>query len=327
MNINKKYLLSFVDNLITHGKIPTKITIIIINNGCCQDMKLKPTPFATLALCFLAEFAFAESVPNLVVGAGGIYKVEDFLPDKNKWTISSGISIYENTKTNTSSQYSLNITSLGSFFIDNSVSIVTTNTKQLSGYTSFQYGVSNNLSLRGTVIGKYSKKDTTDEQLNLSTDKKHSVDNYNLGVSYRIDEFYPLTVVSAGTGFKAGNLNNYILSSSFSWVMDPVVLTLYPSYIDGVSRRKDDVKYRYLSTTGIISIALNNDIDVKFGASKDIYSMKKKSPHSPSWDTESSLITGITFNSWKDFTADFSIDHELGGMDSNTFSVDFSWRV
>ncbi len=253
--------------------------------------------------------------------------MEDFLPEKNKWTISSGISIYENTKTNTSPQYSLNITSLGSFFIDNSVSIVTTNTKQLSGYTSFQYGVSDSLSLRGTVVGKYTKKDTTDEQFNLSTENKHSVDNYNFGVSYRVDNFYPLTVVSTGTGFKAGSLNNYTLSSSFSWIMDPVVLTLYPSYIDGISNRKDDVKYRYFSTTGIISVALNNDIDIKFGASKDIYSMKKKSPHSPSWDTASSLITGITFNSWKNFTADFSIDHELGGMDSNTFSIDFSWRV
>ncbi|HBK4766900.1 TPA: hypothetical protein LLS86_000389 [Serratia liquefaciens] len=290
-------------------------------------MKQKRTPFTMLALCFVTKLAFAENIPNLVVGAGGIYKVEDFLPEKNNWTISSGISIYENTKTNTSPQYSLNLTSLGSFFIDNSVSVVTTNTKQLSGYTSFQYGVSDNISLRGTVIGKYTKKDITDEQFNHNTEKKHSVDNYNLGVSYRIDEFYPLTVVSAGTGFNAGNLNNYTLSSSFSWVMDPVVLTLYPSYIDGISSRKDDIKYRYFSTAGIISIALNNDIDVKLGASKDIYSMKKKNPHSPSWDTASSLITGVTFNSWKDFTADFSIDHELGGMDSNTFSLDFSWRV
>lgn len=290
-------------------------------------MKQKRTPFTMLALCFVTKLAFAENIPNLVVGAGGIYKVEDFLPEKNNWTISSGISIYENTKTNTSPQYSLNLTSLGSFFIDNSVSVVTTNTKQLSGYTSFQYGVSDNISLRGTVIGKYTKKDITDEQFNHNTEKKHSVDNYNLGVSYRIDEFYPLTVVSAGTGFNAGNLNNYTLSSSFSWVMDPVVLTLYPSYIDGISSRKDDIKYRYFSTAGIISIALNNDIDVKLGASKDIYSMKKKNPHSPSWDTASSLITGVTFNNWKDFTADFSIDHELGGMDSNTFSLDFSWRV
>lgn len=132
-------MLSLIDNLYAHGKTPTKITIIIISNGYCKDMKLKPISFATLALCFVAEFALAESVPNLVVGAGGIYKVEDFLPEKNNWAISSGISIYENTKTNTSSQYSLNITSLGSFFIDNSVSIVTTNTKKLSGYTSFQY--------------------------------------------------------------------------------------------------------------------------------------------------------------------------------------------
>jgi hypothetical protein len=290
-------------------------------------MKQKLAPFTMLALCFVTKLAYAENIPNLVVGAGGIYKVEDFLPEENKWTISSGISIYENTKTNTSPQYSLNITSLGSFFIDNSVSIITTNTKQLSGYTSFQYGVSNNLSLRGTVIGKYTKKDTTDEQFKLNTENKHSVDNYNFGVSYRIENFYPLTVVSAGTGFKAGSLNNYTLSSSFSWILDPVVLTLYPSYIDGISNRKDDVKYRYFSTTGIISVALNNDIDIKFGASKDIYSMKKKNPHSPSWDTASSLITGITFNSGKDFTADFSIDHELGGMDSNTFSIDFSWRV
>jgi len=290
-------------------------------------MRQKLAPFTMIALCFATKLALAENIPNLVIGAGGIYKVEDFLPEKNKWTISSGISIYENTKTNTSPQYSLNITSLGSFFIDNSVSIVTTNTKQLSGYTSFQYGVSDSLSLRGTVVGKYTKKDTTDEQFNLTTENKHSVDNYNFGVSYRVDNFYPLTVVSTGAGFKAGSLNNYTLSSSFSWIMDPVVLTLYPSYIDGISNRKDDVKYRYFSTTGIISVALNNDIDIKFGASKDIYSMKKKSPHSPSWDTASSLITGITFNSWKNFTADFSIDHELGGMDSNTFSIDFSWRV
>ncbi|MEO9270305.1 hypothetical protein ABI244_20945 [Serratia ureilytica] len=290
-------------------------------------MRQKLVPFTMLALCFATKLAFAENVPNLVIGAGGIYKVEDFLPEKNKWTISSGVSIYENTKTNTSLQYSLNITSLGSFFIDNSVSIVTTNTKQFSGYTSFQYGVSDSLSLRGTVVGKYTKKDTTDEQFNLSTENKHSIDNYNFGISYRVDNFYPLTVVSAGAGFKAGILNNYTLSSSFSWVMDPVVLTLYPSYIDGISNRKDDVKYRYFSTTGIISVALNNDVDIKLGASKDIYSMKKKSPHSPSWDTASSLISGVTFNSWKNFTADFSIDHELGGMDSNTFSIDFSWRV
>lgn len=290
-------------------------------------MKQKSATFTMLALCFVTKVALAENIPNLVIGEGGIYKVEDFLPEKNKWTISSGVSIYENTKTDTSPKYSLNITSLGSFFLDNSVSIVTTNTKQLSAYTSFQYGVSDNLSLRGTVVGKHTKKDTTDEQFNLSTENEHSIDNYNFGISYRVDNFYPLTVVSAGAGLKEGSLNNYTLSSSFSWIMDPVVLTLYPSYIDGISNRKDDVKYRYFSTIGIISIALNNDIDIKFGASKDIYSMKKKSPHSPSWDTASSLITGITFNSWKNFTADFSIDYELGGMDSNTFSVDFSWRA
>ncbi|MCG2990917.1 hypothetical protein KZ294_25515, partial [Escherichia coli] len=107
-------------------------------------------------------------------------------------------------------------------------------------------------------------------------------DNYNIGASYRLDDFYPLTVLSAGTGFKAGNINNYTISSSFSWVLDPVVLTLYPSYIDGISSKKDDIQYRYFSTAGILSIALNNDVDVKFGASKDIYTTKKRNPHTPS---------------------------------------------
>ncbi|QGH63696.1 hypothetical protein [Serratia proteamaculans] len=287
-----------------------------------------PFPLNTmLAICLATNTAYAEYTPNLVVGAGGIYKVEDFLPEKNSWTISSGVSIYENSKSSTLPQYTLNLTSLGSFFLDNSVSIVNTKTKQLTGYTSLQYGVTDNLSLRGIWIGKYSRKDTTDEQLSLSTETKGNADSYNLGMSYRLEDFYPLTVLGTSIGFKSGSLSNYTLSSSFSWVLDPVVLTLYPSYIDGVSSKKDDIKYRYLSTTGILSIALNNDVDVKFGASKDIYTTKEKNPHSPSWDTSSSLITGITFNSWENFTVDFTIDHELGGVSANTFSLDLSWRV
>ncbi|WP_410529523.1 hypothetical protein H0S68_25425 (plasmid) [Serratia sp. AXJ-M] len=291
-------------------------------------MKRRFCSFAILAMCLETDFAYAENPPNLVMGAGGsIYKIEDFLPEKNKWTISSGISIYENNKSSTLPQYTLNITSLGSFFLDNSVSVVNNKTKQLSGYASFKYGLTDNFSLRGTWFGKYTRKDTSDSQLNLNSETKGNADNYNVGLSYRLDNFYPLTVLSVGSGFKAGNVNNYTLSSSFSWVMDPVVLTLYPSYIDGISSKKDDIKYRYFSTAGILSIALNNDVDIKFGASKDIYTTKKRNPHTPSWDTSSAIISGVTFNSWKNLVVDFTIDHELGGMNANTFSLDFSWRV
>lgn len=291
-------------------------------------MKLRFFSFTLLFLCQGVNLVYAEGAQNLVMGAGGsIYKIEDFLPEKNKWTISSGLSVYENNKSSTYPQYTLNLTSIGSFFLDNSVSVVNTRTKQLNGYASFKYGVTDNLSVRGTWFGKYTRKDTTDSQLNLNSETRGSADNYNIGISYRLDDFYPLTVLSAGTGFKAGNINNYTVSSSFSWVLDPVVLTLYPSYIDGISSRKDDIKYRYFSTAGILSIALNNDVDVKFGASKDIYTTKKRNPHTPSWDTSSTLITGVTFNSWKNFVVDFTVDHELGGMDANTFSLDFSWRA
>lgn len=291
-------------------------------------MKRCVCSFTLLVMCLGTDFAYAENPPNLVMGAGGnIYKVEDFLPEKNKWTISSGISVYENNKSSTFPQYTLNITSLGSFFVDNTVSVVNNKTKQLNGYASFKYGLTDNFYFRGTWFGKYTRKDTSDSQLNLNSETKGNADNYNVGLSYRLDNFYPLTVLSVGTGFKAGNINNITLSSSFSWVMDPVVLTLYPSYIDGISSKKDDIKYRYFSTAGILSLALNNDVDVKFGASKDVYTTKKRNPHTPSWDTSSSLISGVTFNSWKVFVVDFTIDHELGGMNANTFSLDFSWRV
>jgi|GEM_PF-5303846 len=290
-------------------------------------MKLLTPVSVALATCIFSSIANAETTPNLIIGAGGIYKIEDFLPEKNNWIVSSGLSIYENSKTSSTAKYSLNLTSIGAFFLDNSVSVVNTKTKELTGYTSLQYGVSDALSVRGTWIGRYTRNDITDESLNVSSNTKGSVDKYSFGASWQMDDFYPLTVVSGSAGFKAGNLSSLTVSSSFSWVMDPVVLTLYPSYVDGVSNKKDDIKYRYFSTTGIISIALNNDLDIKFGASKDIYGAKKKNPHSPSWDTSTSLMSGVTFNSWKDFTVDFTVDHELGGMESNTFSLDFSWRI
>ncbi|EEW8207904.1 hypothetical protein V9W07_003982 [Shigella flexneri] len=291
-------------------------------------MKQIILPLAILSTLITANYSYARNTQNLIIGSGGnIYKVEDFLPEKNKWTFSSGLSIYENNKSSTFPQYTLNLTSIGSFFLDNSVSVVSTRTKQLNGYASFKYGVTDNLSIRGTWFSKYTRKDTTDSQLNLKSETTGNADNYNIGVSYRLDNFYPLTVLSAGTGFKAGNINSYTISSSFSWVLDPVVLTLYPSYIDGISGKKDDIKYRYFSAAGILSIALNNDVDVKFGASKDIYTTKKRNPHTPSWDTSGSLITGVTFNNWNNFVVDFTVDHELGGMDANTFSLDFSWRA
>lgn len=62
-------------------------------------MKQIILPLAMLSTLITANYSYARNTQNLITGSGGkIYKVEDFLPEKNKWTFSSGLSIYENKK-------------------------------------------------------------------------------------------------------------------------------------------------------------------------------------------------------------------------------------
>lgn len=247
-------------------------------------------------------------------------KIEDFFPEKQKWTINTGINIINNKSTSTTPIYFINQISPNGYLIDRTTSTYNKENNGISGYTSVMYGITNGLSASLSANAQWlnTKYSSTHSQ-DTSNHNHGSFNGFGLGASYQFYSVSDYSIIHGGINVKDG-INSYYLGSTLNWLYDPLVLSLSMAYLDGISKDRFSTDYKIYSTSGTISFAVTPEATLHFGTVKDFISSR----HSLSSNT--AIVTGISLNTSKRVTTHVKVKYGSGG-DNSTLSLGLTYKI
>ncbi|HAX5087956.1 TPA: porin [Escherichia coli] len=247
-------------------------------------------------------------------------KIEDFFPEKQKWTINTGINIINSKSTSTTPIYFINQVSPDGYLIDRTTSTYNKENNGISGYTSVMYGITNGLSASLSANAQWlnTKYSSTHSQ-DTSDHNYFSFNGIGLGASYQFYSISDYSIIHGGVNVKDG-INSYYLGSTLNWLYDPLVLSLSMAYLDGISKDRFSTNYKIYSTAGTISFAVNPEATLHFGTIKDFISSQT------SLSSNTAIVTGVSLNTSKRVTTHVKIKYGSGG-DNSTLSLSLTYKI
>ncbi|MGU4220121.1 hypothetical protein [Escherichia coli] len=290
------------------------IGIIIINSLTL----MKFTNFITLLLISIPSAGISSDLTS--ENTKSALKIEDFFPEKQKWTINTGINIINNKSTSTTPIYFINQISPNGYLIDRTTSTYNKENNGISGYTSVMYGITSGLSASLSANAQWlnTKYSSTHSQ-DTSNHNYGSFNGVGLGVNYQFYSVSDYSIIHGGVNVKNG-INSYYLGSTLNWLYDPLVLSLSIAYLDGISKDRFSTDYKIYSTSGTISFAVNPEATLHFGTVKDFIN----SQHSLSSNT--AIVTGVSLNTSKSVTTHVKVKYGSGG-DNSTLSLGLTYKI
>lgn len=272
----------------------------------------------SFSFIFISTNVFAEEVENRRAAVKQILKIEDFLPQRTNWTLSTGINVSQSSSqsfNSTAYQYEIspNITIP---FIHN----VYQYDKQssVSGFLSAQYGATKNISPFIAVSGSYNEIFS----IKNGASEKSTFDdfsNYTLGVSYQLNTFQPFNIMTLSySNSKHSKTSSIGLLSN--WIFDPVVLSLNSRYQH--VNYKDVDNMNNLSFGGSVFFAVNPEITIQGGVTNKF---NYSSEYSFLQDSEVHL--GIAMNLTQSITMATGPKFSLSGNDKFSYDVRFTIKV
>lgn len=275
--------------------------------------------FISLLLIGLASIpAAANEEENRNLAVKQILKIEDFLPDKKAWTISTGMKISQRkSQTFHNYVYQYEIAPNISIPYVRSVSEAEQVTG-INGFASVQYGLTKKASLFSVVGGGYKETATTTNG-NRNKSTSGDFDSYTLGTNYQLGMFQPLNILTVSY-----SKSNYAQSPSLglvsSWIFDPIVLSLSTRYQHIEYERGGNINT--LAFKGILSFAVNPEITIKGGVQNKF---NFSSDASLLNDAEVDFGVGMTLS--ESVTMITGIQYSVAGNDSFSYDLRFSFKV
>lgn len=279
---------------------------------------MKLTNFITLLLISIPSAGISSDLTS--ENTKSALKIEDFFPEKQKWTINTGINIINNKSTSTTPIYFINQISPNGYLIDRTTSTYNKENNGISGYTSVMYGITSGLSASLSANAQWlnTKYSSTHSQ-DTSNHNYGSFNGVGLGASYQFYSVSDYSIIHGGVNVKNG-INSYYLGSTLNWLYDPLVLSLSIAYLDGISKDRFSTDYKIYSTSGTISFAVNPEATLHFGTVKDFIN----SQHSLSSNT--AIVTGVSLNTSKSVTTHVKVKYGSGG-DNSTLSLGLTYKI
>lgn len=290
------------------------IVIIIINSLTL----MKYTNFITLLFISIPSAGICSDLTS--ENTKSALKIEDFFPEKQKWTINTGINIINNKSTSTTPIYFINQVSPNGYLIDRTTSTYNKENNGISGYTSVMYGITNGISASLSANAQWlnTKYSSTHSQ-DTSDHNYFSFNGIGLGANYQFYSISDYSIIHGGVNVK-NSINSYYLGSTLNWLYDPLVLSLSMAYLDGISKDRFSTNYKIYSTSGTISFAVTPEATLHFGTVKDFISAQ----HSLSSNT--AIVTGVSLNTSKSVTTHVKVKYGSGG-DNSTLSLSLTYKI
>ncbi|EMX5919491.1 hypothetical protein RCT55_00075 [Escherichia coli] len=290
------------------------IAIIIINSLTL----MKFTNFITLLFISIPSAGICSDLTS--ESTKSALKIEDFFPEKQKWTVNAGINLLNNKSKSTKPVYFINQIYPGGYIIDRTTSQYNTEKNGVSGYTSVMYGLTDSFSVSISATGQWIRtKYNSDHSSNSKYDNSSSFSGIGIGGSYQFYSLSDYSIVHGGINIK-DDISSYYLGSTLNWLYDPVVLSLSMTYLDGISKEKFSTDYRIYSSSGTISFAVNPELTLHWGATKDfIYATQSLS-------SNTSLMTGVSLNTSKNTTSNIKVKYSANDHNS-TFSFGITYKI
>ncbi|EHD0097333.1 hypothetical protein MOV00_002935 [Vibrio vulnificus] len=260
----------------------------------------------------------ANEKENRQLAVKQILKIEDFLPDKKAWTISTGVKISQRKSQSFDNHvYQYEIAPNISIPYIRSVSEIEKITG-ISSFASVQYGLTKKASIFSVFSGSYRETTTTTNNKRYKS-TSGDFDSYTLGANYQLDTFNPLNILTVSY-----SESDYAQSPSLglvsSWIFDPVVLSLSTRYQNIDYERGENINT--LAFKGVLSFAVNPEVTIKGGVQNKF---NFSSDESFLNDAEVDFGIGMTLS--ESVTMITGIQYSVVGNDSFSYDFKFSFKV
>lgn len=286
-----------------------------------------------IILCFVLLSAFASvqaEEPKHSFSENSqksILKIEDFFPAKQKWTVSTGLNILNSNDKGSTPAYYINQISPGNFTVDRTSLAYKKENNGVSAYSTLMYGLTDTISLSTTLNAQWLSTRYTTDNGKSSSKNKTQFNGIGLGGSYQLYQFSDYTVLYGGINTKNNSVKSYILGSSFNWIYDPLVLSLSLGYLDDVSKEKFSTGYNAYTTSGVITFAINPEVNLNWGVTRDyiiaddIYTKGKETI------SNTSLTLGTSINLMASLLGSFNVKGGVGGNNNSTLSFNLTYKT
>ncbi|MFD0705721.1 hypothetical protein [Photorhabdus akhurstii] len=255
------------------------------------------------------------------------FKIEDFLPDEKSWSLSSGISILNNSGDGSQPRYYVNQISPGQYIVDRTSLSYKKESNGISGYASIMYGITSQFSLSTTLSGQWLNTRYSMEHENKRQETQFRFNGTGIGGSYRFYSLSDFTVFFGGVNVKEGDVSSYAIGSSLSWIYDPLVLNFSLGYLDGISKEHFYNNYSVYTTSGKVIFAITPEVNLNWGVSKDLINSKSHYTGNKEWTSNTSLIMGTSINLMADFVADINVKGGVGNNKNSVISLGLTYKM
>lgn len=269
----------------------------------------------------------AETKPSSSDPPKSILKIEDFLPERQKWTVSSGVNILNSSSEGSQPGYHINQISPGQYILDRTNVPYRKENNGASAYLSGMYGVTSQLSLSATLNGQWINTKYSTQNNSSSSQSESKFNGLGVGLSYQLYRLSDYTVFFGGVNAKDGSVGSYVLGASLNWIYDPLVLSFSMGYLDGISKERFSNDFTACTATGKVIFAVNPEVSLNWGLSKDFINARTAYGNDNEWSSNTSILVGVSVNLMKDLAGNISHKGGIGGNKSSVISVGVSYKI
>ncbi|WP_338559843.1 hypothetical protein [Erwinia sp. E_sp_B04_7] len=256
-----------------------------------------------------------------------ILKIEDFLPDKKNWSFSSGINIINSNGTGDYPVVYITQVAPGQYVVDQTTKSYDKENNGLSGFLSGMYGITNRVSLAISLNGQWLNTQYQSSDNVYSKKDEFRFNGAGFGLSYQSYILSDFTIFYGGVNINKGEVKSYVLGSSFNWIYDPLVLNISLGSLDGISKEKFSNDYVAYITTGRVIFAVNPEVNLSWGVSKDFINSYGQYGNQKQWRSTSSLLAGTTINLLEDLTGSVNVKGGVGGNKNSVISLGINYKM
>lgn len=304
-----------------------RIQLAIMEGGSSTNSLSSMLSFSNSVGVFSSVYAEETFSAMKAETPKSILKIEDFFPARHKWSISTGTNIINSGDKGTSPAWYISEISPGNFVIDRTLRYWSKESNGVSAYGNVKYGLTDRFSLSATLSGQWMNTRYTAENGNSVTKCRYGADGVGLGGSYQFYRLSDYSVFYGGMNVKNDDINNYIFGTSFNWIYDPLVLGLSLGFLDGISIERSSTGYRAYTSSGNIIFAVNPEVNISWGVSKDFIFTHHIYNNENSVISHMSLIMGTSINLVRNVIGNISIKGGIGNNKTSTLSLNLHYKM
>lgn len=285
-------------------------------------MKITFSALAILGCAFTSQAEQLKQEPPK-----NILKIEDFLPEKKHWSLSYGASILNSSGDGNYPAVHITHVGPGQYIVDRTTRSYEKESNGVSGYFSVMYGITDRVSLTTSLNGQWLN---TRYYSNDNTHSKKDAFEFNglgVGLSYQLYSLSDFTVLYGGGNINYGAVQSVILGASLNWIYDPLVLNLSLGYLDGISKEKFSNDYVAYVTTAKVIFAINPEINLNWGFSKDFTNSYSQYGNKKRWRGMTSMLAGTSINILEDLTGSINVKGGVGNNKNSVISLGLNYKM